>query len=95
MDGSKLSQAEREPWRRQALSWLGADLEACAKLLESKSGESRAFVRKMLWTWKGDPDLAGLRDPSATATLPKDERDECLALWQAVDDLLTRARDLK
>ena len=38
LDGSKLSMAERTPWCRQARDWLRADLAACAKLLESKSG---------------------------------------------------------
>jgi hypothetical protein len=74
---------------------LQADLAACAKLLESKSGASRVLIRKMLANWKGDPGLAGLREPSAMDTLSTDERNECVALWQAVDHLLTRAREEK
>ena len=93
VDAAKLSMAERTPWRRQAHDWLRADLAACARLLESRSGESRALVRTMLANWKGDPDLAGLREPRAMDTLSTDEQNECLALWQAVDNLLTRARE--
>jgi hypothetical protein len=47
----------------------------------------------MLARWQVHPDLAGLLEPSAIETLPTDERSECLALWQAVDTVLTRARE--
>jgi hypothetical protein len=52
-------------------------------------------VRKVLANWKSDPDMSGLREPSAVGTLPTVEGNECLALWQAVDALLTRAREPK
>jgi serine/threonine-protein kinase len=91
-DGANLSTAERTLWRRQAREWLRADLAAYDKMLKSASGEAHALVGRMLADWKGDPDLAGLRESSALDTLSPDERNECLALWQAVDDLLKRAR---
>jgi eukaryotic-like serine/threonine-protein kinase len=53
------------------------------------------LVRKMLTQWQVDPDLAGLRESSAMDKLSTDERKECLALWQAVGNLLRRAREGK
>ena len=54
---------------------------------------SGVLVRSLLGNWKADPDLAGLREPSAIEALPTDEQRECLALWQDVDTVLTRARE--
>jgi serine/threonine-protein kinase len=93
-DGAKLSMAERTIWRRQARDWLRADLAACARSLESRSEESRVLVKKVLAKWKSDPDLAGLREPSAMDRLSAGERDECQSLWQAVDHVLRRAREV-
>jgi serine/threonine-protein kinase len=95
LDATKLSVAGRAPWRRQARDWLQADLAAFAKLLESKPGTSAIFVSNSLANWKSERDLAGLRDSGAMEGLPSDERNECLALWLAVDELLKRARDAK
>jgi serine/threonine-protein kinase len=92
LDGAKLGTDQRSFWRRQARDWLEADLAACAKLLKSESEASRNFVRKNLAKWKSDPDLAGLREPGAMDALSTDERSECLALWQAVENLLACAR---
>jgi serine/threonine-protein kinase len=95
VDASRLSTVERTPWRRQVLDWLRAELAASDKLLEAKTAPSRDLARKVLANWKSDPDMSGLRDPSAIDTFSMDERNECLALWQAVDDLLARAREAK
>jgi serine/threonine-protein kinase len=95
LDATRLNIAERTLWRRQAREWLRADLAACAKLLGHSTGESHALVRKLLADWKAEPDLAGLREPSAPDGLSTEERNECLALWQAVDNVLTRAREPK
>src|SRR5262249_54035044 len=92
-DGAKVGETERPRWRRQAREWLRADLAVWAKILDSGSPAARALVRKMLTQWEVDPDLAGLRESSAMGKLSPDEREECLALWQAVGDLLRRARE--
>jgi len=42
--------------------------------------------------WKADPDLAGIRDGSALAKLPEDERKTCRALWAEVEVLLKKAQ---
>jgi hypothetical protein len=38
-----------------------------------------------------DGDLAGLREPKALDTLAPDQRQECLALWEEVEAMLSRA----
>jgi hypothetical protein len=93
LEGAQHTTPERTPWRRQARDGLGADLELCAEILDGGSGASRALVRKTLAQWQADPDLAGLRESSATDKLSTDERKECLALWQTVGNLLRRARE--
>ena len=63
-----------------------------AKTLESVSERERDLAKKMLKLWQVDPDLAGLREPSALAKLSADERKECLALWNEVEGLLKRSQ---
>jgi len=94
-DGAKLDEAERTRWRRQARDWLRADLAVWAMTLDSGSPAARALVRKLLTHWQVDPDLAGVRESSAMDKLSTEERKECLALWQAVGNLLRRAREGK
>jgi tetratricopeptide (TPR) repeat protein len=91
-DEARLDESERTRWRRQAREWLRADLAAHATTLDSGSPADYALVRKTVARWQADPDLAGLRESSAMANLPADERTECLALWQAVGNLLRRAQ---
>jgi serine/threonine-protein kinase len=94
-DGSKLSEAERTRWRKQARDWLQADLAVWAKALDGGSGATRVRAKKILTQWQDDPDLAGLREPSAIDKLSVDERKECLALWEEVAAVLHRAEKLK
>ena len=94
-DGAKLDEVERTHWRRQARDWLLADLAVWAMTLDSGSPAARALMRKMLEHWQADPDLAGLRESSELYKLSPDERKECLALWQAVGNLLRRTREGK
>src|SRR5262249_14101027 len=82
--------AARAELRNKALAWLRADLAARAKLLGSAPPEARAAIARTLRHWQTDPDLAGLRDPDELARLPKDEQEECRALWADVSGLLAR-----
>jgi hypothetical protein len=78
-------------WRRQALDWLQADLEAWRARARSPIGRRRDTVPRALWRWKTDHDLASLRDEPALAALPESDRRECRALWAEVDRLLKAA----
>jgi hypothetical protein len=85
-------EADRDRWRRKALDWLGADLKLRSGQLDTGTGAARAEVAQKLRHWKGDPDLAGVRDPEELAKLPEAERAEWQALWADVDRLLERAQ---
>jgi tetratricopeptide (TPR) repeat protein len=58
----------REGFRRQALAWLKL------KSASTSSGDEAA-------RWKGEPDLAGVRDPEGLAKLPETERAEWKEFW--------------
>jgi hypothetical protein len=88
---TKLSEAERAGWRKQARDWLQADLAVWAKTLDSGSRAARDLAKKKLTHWRADPDLAGLREPSALDRLSTAERKECLTLWNEVASVLNRA----
>jgi serine/threonine-protein kinase len=91
-DADKLNEEERTRWRKQARQWLRADLALWTKMLDSGSGTAPDLAKKMLTLWQAEPDLAGLRDPSAMDKMPADERKECLTLWQEVGSTLKRVQ---
>jgi serine/threonine-protein kinase len=91
-DGSALSEAERAGWRSQARTWLHADLAAWTKMMDGDSQSDRDLAKRTLTRWQIDPDLAGIRDPSALQHFPKEEQEECLALWRDVADVLKRGQ---
>jgi serine/threonine-protein kinase len=74
--------------RRQALTWLRADLALHAKMAERD--EARKAVQQRLMHWQKDPDLAGVRDPEALKSLPDGERAACAELWAEVAALLKK-----
>ena len=94
-DAVKIDEAERARWRRQARDWLRADLVVWTGALDSGSPAARVVVMKLLARWRSDPDLAGLRNASALEKLSSEEREQCLALWEAVGNLFERAREAK
>jgi serine/threonine-protein kinase len=93
-DQSKLSTAEQARWREQARRWLRADLAFWDKQVGGDAG-LKGLAHKELTHWQRDPDLRGLREPSALDKLPPAERQECSSLWRDVDALLKRARGFK
>jgi serine/threonine-protein kinase len=89
-DGDKLSEPERARWRKHAREWLQADLTMWVARLDSDSSLERHLARRMLTQWQTDPELAGLREPSAMDELSADERKDCLAIWREVRAALRR-----
>jgi serine/threonine-protein kinase len=89
-DRANLGETERLRLRKQARAWLQADLAMWTNELDRGSRSVRILVKKMLTRWQADPDLAGLREPSALDKLSTDERRECLALWNDVGAVLNR-----
>jgi hypothetical protein len=64
-----------------------AELASWEKAADLGDASGRAATRAALTDWRTDPDLAGVREPAALQKLSEAERDECRALWAAVDAL--------
>jgi tetratricopeptide (TPR) repeat protein len=69
-----------------ALKWLRADL--ARRALQAKDAKQWPAVRETLTSWKNDPGLASVRDPTWLAAMPPDDRKAWEALWRDVDGLL-------
>jgi hypothetical protein len=86
-NADSLTATHRLALRRQALTWLRADLAAWSKAVAA--GEvGRGRLARLLSHWQKDADLAGLRDPEALKALPAEERQACQRLWADVAALL-------
>ena len=88
-DTASIDLEGRNGLRRQALTWLRADLAAWVGALDSNPA-ARGDVWKALTLWRVDPDLACVRDPGELDELAEDERKEYLALWAEVAAVLAR-----
>ncbi len=78
-DEPPLDEAAKAHWRKQAIDWLKADLAFWSKQVEASPQQARAAVAQTLQHWKADTDLAGIREGTALAKLPEDERKACRA----------------
>jgi hypothetical protein len=89
-DAAGLDYEGRAGFRRQALNWLRAELEAHRRLLGEEPQTARLSVARDMGYWLEDPHLAGVREPDALARLPTAERQAWQKLWANV--AATRAR---
>jgi tetratricopeptide (TPR) repeat protein len=87
----QLTDKECSHWRRQALTWLRADLAVRTRQLHSGKQKDRVEVKQELRHWQSDPNLSGLRDPATVARLPAGEREACKQFWSEVQALLVNA----
>jgi tetratricopeptide (TPR) repeat protein len=90
-DAAGLGENERARLRRQALSWLKADLALWARLAGSADPKARQAVQQQMRHWRTDADLAGLRDKDALGGLPEGERAACQKLWAEVEALVKKS----
>jgi tetratricopeptide (TPR) repeat protein len=90
-DAAQVDEKERARWRRQALDWLRADLNAYGKLLDGGKVEDRTLVRQRLRHWQRDADLSAIRETTERAKLPPDERQAYEKLWADVAALVKKA----
>jgi serine/threonine-protein kinase len=87
---ANIDSKERTRLRKQALTWLRADLTAWDKLLDKQLDQARPAVLKAMQHWQDDADLARVRgDP--LAKLPETERNEWRKLWDDVETQRQRA----
>ena len=90
-DASDLDEEGRAGFRRQALGWLRADLEASRQLLEREPAPNRGFIAGGLQRWLRDPSFAGVREADALSRLPVAERQAWHMLGADVAATLARA----
>jgi tetratricopeptide (TPR) repeat protein len=86
----KLSAAQRERLRRQALDWLKADLAARRRTLPKEPHQNRSVVLRQLKHWLVDSDFSGVRG-DALGKLPAPERRAWRQLWADVATTLAMA----
>jgi hypothetical protein len=89
-DTAGLDEEARAGFRRQALDWLRAELEARVRLLEDPQTAYLTVPRDLPY-WLEAPDFAGVRGPEALGRLPQSERQAWQQLWADVADTLARA----
>jgi hypothetical protein len=94
-DAAKLEAKERTRLRKQALDWLQDDLAAWTNVAAKGSAPTKAAVRRTLEHWQKDSDLAGVRDKTALAKLPKEEQQAWHKLWADVEALLKKVMAAK
>jgi tetratricopeptide (TPR) repeat protein len=94
-DAAKQTDAERAGFRKQALAWLRADLDAGRGLLDKGPNKARAVVTEKMQHWLRDSDFNGVRGSEALGKLPEAERKEWQQLWADVADTLAKARGEK
>ncbi len=92
VDDPKPDQAARDALRGRALGWLREDLKALEAFALSAEKGNREVVAQTLAHWKGDADLASVRDRDALAKLPEAERKAWEALWADVETLRAKVR---
>ena len=88
IDSADLDDVARAGLRKQSVEWLRADLDAWTKRLEGGKDEDRQLVAQTLSHWKGDPDLAEIRNAEQLEKLPTVEQVALRQFWAEVDALL-------
>lgn len=87
-DDAAPDRAEWARWRLQARQWLAEELARFSDPQVLSDSGRRKYVLALMEGWKGDPDMACIRDPDALANLPAEERDALVAIWAQVDAVL-------
>ena len=90
-DATDLDETSRASFRRPALDWLRAELEARRQMVKREPEKVWTIVRS-LRDWLEDHHLAAVRGPDALAKLPAAERQAWQKLWADVADTLVRAQ---
>jgi serine/threonine protein kinase/Flp pilus assembly protein TadD len=99
-DAGKLDEDERARLRKQALTWLRADLAAWGKLLDQQPDKGqggtdfKSVLQKTMQYWQQDADFASVRG-DALAKLLEAEQKDWRKLWDDVAALLKRAQGEK
>ncbi|MBP3954878.1 protein kinase [Gemmata sp. G18] len=87
-DVTELGDEQRTALRRQALDWLTAEYDACAR--RHATPADRATAAAGVRSWLRNEDLIGVRDEPALAKLPAVERRNWQEFWQKAGSLGAR-----
>jgi tetratricopeptide (TPR) repeat protein len=90
-DAAALAEGERTDLRRQALTWLRADLDSWRRRDLDGNPRDRADVAAVMRGLQSDARLIAVRHPWSLLRLPTDERRRWQKLWADVDELLKKA----
>jgi tetratricopeptide (TPR) repeat protein len=91
LDAGNLDAKERARLRKQALTWLQAEVAARRGQLKSWWPGAADQARQVLKHALDDPDFNGVRAEHALGMLPEAERADWQKLWQEVEALRQRA----
>jgi tetratricopeptide (TPR) repeat protein/tRNA A-37 threonylcarbamoyl transferase component Bud32 len=92
-DAAKLDDKVRDRWRKQALDWLQAELDAYTRLAEKGNAAARQLMAQRLAHWQKDADLSAVRDKKWLDAMPETDRRRWQQLWADVEALLKKAPD--
>lgn len=90
-DAQDLEHADRERLRLRSIEWLRTDLTIWGQLLRGESPPKRDLARRMLLSWKDEPDFSGIREPTSLSKFATQEAIEYTSFWKQVDDVLRGA----
>src|SRR5262249_6160003 len=88
-DPTRLTEEERDQFRKQALRWLTDDLAGLSGL--DARGLPADQILGVVRRWQQDPNLARVRDEPEAKTLPETEQAEGRKFWADVAALQNRA----
>jgi hypothetical protein len=80
-EASRLDAKARDAWRKTALEWLNVVLDLHRAAIAAKDPTAIETLRRARF----DPDLIGVREPSALSALPSSERAAWWALWSEIE----------
>ena len=92
---SSLDVSRQAELRKQALSWLQADLAAWQLEVAAKDRKARSEIVPEAEALAAHRNLTGCADSDAVAKLPHGERERWQQRWKDVDALLSKVHDGK
>ena len=89
-DDPKPDADARAGLRRQSLGWLKENLKFRIENMASEPAKTVPAARNAALLWKGNDELACVREPNALAKFPEAERAAWQAFWAEVDAMQAR-----
>ena len=91
VDDSRLSEADREKYRRLARAMIEQELDSWDQVVEVRDSRLLGAMCNILNGWKHAPHFSRLRSDELLATLPDSERKLWEELWNRLDTLYAKS----